>query len=176
MKGQVRLLTPEDAEAFKKIRLSSLVDDPLSWLSSLEEEKDLPTYAFSNKIKYATTPPIFGYYGYFNDGDLLAYAQLSSSFWNKKKHVVNIYDVCVTKEDRRKSIGSKLMTFIIKNVKKTPGMEQIHLWVTSQNSAAISFYEKLGFKKVASTKNTVKELNGSYQDEILYTLNIRSGS
>ena len=172
MEESIRLLKPEDAESFKKIRLDSLVNDPLSWLSSINEEKDLPSYAFSNKIRYATTPPIFGYYGYFDNGRLLAYAQLAGSFWNKKKHVVNVYDVCVSKEARRKSVGSKLMKFIIQAIKKTPGLEQIHLWVTSSNSTAISFYEKLGFKKTASTKNTVKEADGKYQNEILYTLRV----
>ena len=172
MKEEIRILDFGDAEAFKNIRIGSLVDDPLSWLSSLEEEKDLPPYAFSNKLKFAIAPPIFGYYGYFEDGKLQAYAQLSNSFWNKKKHIINLYDVCVSKEVRRKSVGTKLMKYIIDKAKKTPGIEQIHLWVTSTNKGAITFYESLGFKMAASTKNTVKENDGNYQDEILYTLNL----
>lgn len=173
-KEEIRLLTPEDADEFKRIRLSSLVDDPLSWLSSLEEESELPPFAFANKIRYAIIPPLFGYYGFFDNKKLLAYAQLANSYWNKKKHVVNIYDVCVDKSARRKSVGSKLMKFIIEKTRKTDGMEQIHLWVTSKNSPAISFYEKLGFIKTAITKNTVKEKNGEYQDELLYTLDLTS--
>ena len=173
MSDIIRPLTTSDTSAFKNLRLASLSQDPASWLATNEEEISQPDYYFSNKISYANTPPLFGYWGVFEDDKLVAYAQIASSFWHKKRHIATLYDVCVSTADRRKGLGSKLIDFIIQKAKLSGFIEQILLWVTSQNSDAISFYESLGFKKIATTPESVKEKDGSYQDEHLYVINLK---
>lgn len=172
MQTEIRPLYPSDTEAFRVLRLESLKNDPLSWLATYDEEKDLSNFGFQQKIQYATQQPIFGFYGYFEDGKLLAYAQLSPSYWRKKKHIANLYDVNVSKVERRKGIGAKLIKFIIEKAKAVGYIENIYLFVNSENPGALSFYEKLGFEKIAVHPKAVKELNGTYQDEILYSLRI----
>jgi len=174
MTTSIRLLTSQDAEGFKNLRLGSLEWDPDSWLSSMEEEKDLPTYSFANKLSHATSAPIFGYWGLFENDKLLAYAQIAPSSWNKKKHIVHLYDVCVDKNSRRKSVGTTLIKFIINEAKKHKNIEVVNLYVTSNNKSAINFYEKLGFQKTATLPNSVKEKDGRYQDELLYSLKLKS--
>ncbi len=169
MHETIRILNINDVEEFRNLRLDSLKNDPDSWLATFDEEKDLPNMSFANKIQYAYSPPIFGFYGYFENNKLIGYAQLSSSYWNKKKHIVTLYDICISKEARRKSVGTKLINFIIEKVKTAPYIEQIQLRVNSRNSGAISFYEKIGFDKTVILPESVKEADGSYQEEYLYT-------
>jgi ribosomal protein S18 acetylase RimI-like enzyme len=173
MSDEIRLLNSDDANEFKSIRLESLTTDANSWLSSIDEEKDLPTSSFVNKIEYGLTPPHFGFYGYFSDGKLLAYAQISPNYWKKTMHIATLYDVCVSPSARRKAVGSKLIKFMIEKMKTVKGMEQIQLRVTSRNKGAIAFYERIGFTKVATFPDAVKENDGTYQDEFLYCLNIK---
>jgi len=102
----------------------------------------------------------------------LAYAQLSPSSWNKKKHLATLYDVCVRSDQRRKSVGSTLLKFVILETKKVKTLEKIHLFVTSENITASKFYERLGFAKTAIIPKSVKEKDSSYQDEYLYILDL----
>ncbi len=172
MNEAIRLLNINDSEGFRTLRLNSLKEDPDSWLATYDEEKDLPNISFANKIQFAYSSPIFGFYGYFEANKLLAYAQLSSSYWNKKKHIVTLYDVCVSKDARRKAVGTRLINFIIEKAKTVPYIEQIQLRVNSRNPGAISFYEKLGFIKTAVFPESVKEIDGTYQEEYLYIYSI----
>ena len=171
----IRFLAEADSLPFKDLRLKSLRDDPDSWLSSIEEEDSLPDVNFALKIRSANYEGVFGYYGYFIDNKLLAYAQISSNYWNKKSHIVNLFDVCVSKEVRRKGIGTKLIRFITVKIKNArPEVEQIQLKVNSRNNGASKFYESFGFQKAATISEGVKEKDGSYQDECLYVLNVKT--
>lgn len=172
MDQTIRLLNTADAEQFKTLRLASLEWDQDSWLSSVSEEKDLPITSFANKLMYAASQPIYGYYGFFEKNKLLAYAQLSPSSWNKKRHIATLYDICVAKTERRKSVGTKLLKFIIQEVKKIKTLEKLQLFVTSNNTGAAKFYESLDFAQTATIPNSVKEEDGRYQDEYLYVFNL----
>jgi ribosomal protein S18 acetylase RimI-like enzyme len=172
MQDLIRPLYPTDVKEFKKLRLNSLKEDSFSWLATFEEEKDLPDFSFQQKIQYATQQPIFGFYGFFENGYLLGYAQIAPSYWKKKKHIATLYDVCVAKDVRRKNVGNRLLNYMIQKARAIGYVEQINLMVNSGNTGAISFYEKLGFKKIANHPNAVKEMNGTYQDEILYSLQL----
>lgn len=172
MNTLVRQLNFDDAREFKAIRLDSLKNDPDSWLATYDEEKDLSPLSFSNKLQYAISTPIFGFYGYFENGKLLGYAQVSSGYWFKKRHIVTLYDVCVSNNARKKGIGTKILKNIIEKAKTFKEVEQIQLRVNSRNKAAMSLYKSLGFKLTATFPQSVKEKDGSYQDEYLLTLNI----
>ena len=172
MGNQIRLLNASDSQMFKILRIASLHKDPLSWHSSIDEEEGLTDSYFANKIHGSIYPPLFGYYGFFENNDLLAYAQIAPNFYNKKRHIATLYDVVVSEKARRKSVGTKLIQFIINEAKSINYIEQLHLKVNSKNIGAIKFYIKLGFKKIATIKDAVKEKDGSYQDEHEFTLKI----
>lgn len=169
MGNLIRLLTEEDAPGYQELRLKCLKDSPLSWLSTEKEEKNYSVHFFASKIRSAIQVPIFGIYGYFEDGVLLGYAQLAGGYWTKKTHIASFFDVCVDSDHRRKGVATKLIVHLIEKAKSVQAIEQIHLRVNSKNKGAIAFYKKLGFKKIAEFPKGVKELDGSYQDEFVYS-------
>src|SRR3989344_3914002 len=173
MPQEIRLLNESDAEGFRTLRLQSLLNDSLAWTSSYEEEINLPIFSFSQKLRSATSSPVFGYYGVFENEKLIAYAQLSSHYYLKKAHVATLFDVLVSEKYRNKSVGSTLLKFIFVKVKSTGSIEQIELKVLSTNKKAIIFYEKMGFKNVAILPKAVKEKDGGYQDELVYILDLK---
>jgi hypothetical protein len=169
----IRLLVDKDAEQFQKIRLLSLKEDSISWLASWEEEKDLPTSTFAYRITSAYFHPIFGYWGLFYGNELIAVAYLSKSYWAKTQHIAMLYDVCVHPKYRRQSVGSELLRHIIQKAKTLKSLDAIHLYTTSRNTPAMKFYESLGFKKVATIPKSVKEKDGTYQDQYLFILHLK---
>lgn len=173
MKYQIRLLNDGDAESFKKLRIESLKKDPLSWHSSIAEEENVGDSFFKAKINNSLYPPIFGYYGIFENENLLGYAQIAANFYNKKRHIATFYDVVVSEEARRKSVGTELISVLIEKARSANFIEQLHLKVNSENIGAIKFYEKLGFEKIATIKDAVKEKDGTYQDEYEFVFSIK---
>ena len=170
----IRLLTEKDANQYQKIRLQSLKTDPEAFLSTFESESKLPLEYFQHKIRNAEKDQIFGYYGLFENSRLIAYAQISDGYLAKKKHVAYFYEVYVDPDFRKKGYATQLINFLIDKVRKYKEIEQIELKVNSRNKSAIALYEKLGFKRIAQLPHAVKEPDGTYQDEFIYSFSLKN--
>lgn len=72
--------------------------------------------------------------------------------------------IAVCKEYWNKSIGGKLMQECI-NWCKEKGLEQLELEVVTQNTRAISMYNKFGFQVQGIKKHALKYGDGTYADE-----------
>ena len=170
----IRLLTEKDINQYLKIRLQSLKTDPKAFLSTFESESKLPLEYFQHKIRNATKDPIFGYYGIINESRLIACAQISESSLDKKRHIAYFYELYVIPEFRRKGYATRLINYLIEKIRSQKEVGQIELRVNSGNISAITLYEKLGFKKIATLPHSVKEPDGSYQDEYFYCLSLNN--
>jgi ribosomal protein S18 acetylase RimI-like enzyme len=168
----IRLLGNDDTESYRELRLASLTSDPDSFLSTHSDEKGKASDFFRQKIIYATKLPIWGFWGYFENSRLVGYSQTADGYFYKKRHIAYLYEVYVIPEFRRKGIASNLVNYIIDKLKSLPEIEKIELKVNSRNKNAIGFYEKIGFNKVAVVPSSVKEPDGSYQDEYIYNLQL----
>jgi RimJ/RimL family protein N-acetyltransferase len=80
--------------------------------------------------------------GYDNDKPI-AYGHL-----DKEKEIVWL-GICVIWPEHGKGYGKQMMT-ALKEAAMRMGIEKISLAVDIQNTAAICFYEKSGFKKISS--------------------------
>lgn len=168
----IRLLTENDTIDYKYLRLQSLKTDPLSFLSTYDVEINYSNLFFQRKITNTLKAPIYGIYGYLTNNKLIAYAQLTNSYYFNKRHTAYINEIYVHPKFRKKQIATKIIEHLIEKAKEVKVLEQLVLRVNSKNKNAISLYEKLGFKKQAVLKNAVKNPNGTYQDEIFYHFNL----
>jgi len=170
----IRILTPNDTEIYRQLRLLSLKTDPLAFLSTYDVETKYDLSYFRQKIFNSIKHPLYGIYGLFDKDKLVAFAQLADSYYKNKRHIAYLNEVYVHTDLRRKGVASKLVKHLIDKAKENPLLEQLHLRVNSQNSGAISFYEKLGFEKVTVLKDAVKNPDNTYQDEYFYCFYIKS--
>lgn len=164
----IRLLTLLDYEIYRTIRLASLKSDPLSFLSTYQDESIKPNNYFQQKISYSIKQPFWGFWGYFDGNELVAYLQIADGYFSKKRHIAYIYEVYVLPKKRRKNFATLLVKSILQKLNTHPEIEILELKVNSKNTIAIAFYEKLGFKKIATLPLAVKEPDGSYQDEYIF--------
>jgi len=168
----IRKLTINNLKQYNNLRLISLKNDPLSWLSTYKTDAVKQDYFFHYKFNYYPPQSIFGYWGFFENNQLLGYIQLADSTLYKKRHTAYIYDLCVDPKFRHKSIGSQLIKHVIGKAKSVSEIEQIYLYVNSKNLLATKFYKKLGFNKIAALPQAVKESDGSYQDELIFQITL----
>lgn len=76
----------------------------------------------------------------------LCFAQIKKISNNKilkDREILNISDICVNKDERRKGIGKKLYSQVLQ-IGKEKNMDSIELMVWGFNKDAIKFYEKIG--------------------------------
>ena len=168
----IRILTPDDATAYRKLRLSALSSDPQAFLSSIELEEKTPLIDFANKLFRNSTPPVYGFYGYVSQENTLAgYIHLANEWIFKRRHIATLNELYILPDFRRRGIAAGLINHCLNLLKTIPGKEQVELHVNSGNRGAVDLYQKLGFSQVATIPKAVKEPDG-YQDEHVFIYNI----
>ena len=124
----------------KKNELSKLIDiemDVFNYSSSIEDfEKSFNENAI--KIWIVSTQKIIGFVSFIH-----------------VKDEIEIVQICIIKSCQRKNYGS----LIINKIKKLDNIKKIFLEVSIENSQAIKFYLKNGFKKIGIRKDYYKGNN-----------------
>lgn len=159
----IRRLTPEDASAFRTLRLAALLDEPTAFGASYEEESALAPEVLASRLAQHSDRGVFGAF----DGDMLVgLVALAREDKLKLRHKGMIFGIYVTPEARGKGISRKLLTQALALAESVPGLLQVNLSVNANKQAAISLYESLGFQTFGREPGAMKIGNSLY-DELL---------
>jgi len=83
----------------------------------------------------------------------------------KLRHKGILSTMYVSKQFRGHGIAGALLQEVIKRVKSVPGIEQINLVVVATNSRAKQLYEKFGFEKFGTERNSIKWENRYFDED-----------
>jgi ribosomal protein S18 acetylase RimI-like enzyme len=161
----IRLLTSADGSEYQQLRLRSLKEDSLSFLSSYEGESKLHEDAFARHLDWAYHPPHFGYFGVFTEHGLIGYVQVGKTFLEKQEHIAMISNLYVIPEYRGKGIADLLFKHVFSVLETHEHMERLFLTCAAHNKHAHRFYQKLGFRRYGVKVKSIK-WHDQYDDEI----------
>ena len=159
---KIRLLGPDDAEKYWKLRLEALKQNPEAFLTSYEDAMkrenpvDQTARNFSQPGNYT--------FGAFEREELIGVVTLLQEQAEKIKHRANIYAMYVTPSKRSLGVGEALLSESLKKVKTIEEIEKVNLSVIASNVKAKNLYTKLGFKRYGYEEKALK-INGVYFDD-----------
>jgi ribosomal protein S18 acetylase RimI-like enzyme len=166
---ELRLLTPDDAEAFWHLRLEALRNDSASFADSAEEH--LRTTVETARERLSKNDPASNFVvGMFEEGKLTGTAGFYRYTHIKEHHKGHVWGVYVRPESRGKGVASALIKEIIRRARELNGLEQITL-VASANFPAQRLYRALGFESYGIEPHSLK-IGEEYVDDVLMVLRL----
>lgn len=156
----VRLLTTDDVDVYKSIRLQALQTNPESFGGLYEEEalyRDEEFKEFLGKI------PTFGI---FHEGEIIGSVGIELQSLTKIKHDGGVLGLYVAPEHRGKGAGSILLNHLIEYAKDI--VLQLSLYCISDSHDAIKFYEKHGFVTIGIYPRSLKTGDKFYDSNMMF--------
>jgi ribosomal protein S18 acetylase RimI-like enzyme len=158
----VRVLTPEDAVVFAKLRRERLEKEPRAFAESLAEHDALPLPKIAERLKRSCENFVVG--AFTANAELVGMAGFGRNTRVKSRHKGVIWGVYVRPAWRGSGVGRALLSELILQARAVPGLEQIHLSVATSQKAAKRLYESLGFRVFGHERHALK-VEGEYVDE-----------
>jgi len=158
----IRVLTPADAVAFSKLRRERLEDSPRAFAESLAEHDSLPLSKIAERL--SRSPDNFVVGAFSPKAELIGMAGFARNSRLKSRHKGVIWGVYVRPGWRGAGVGRALLTELIRQAKKSSGLEQIYLTVSTTQVAARRLYESLGFECFGHERHALK-IGDDYVDE-----------
>ena len=159
-KYYVALLTPDDVDILREIRLEALQNNPEAFGSSYEEEA---VYSDANLKEQLTKAKTFGL---FYDNKIIGQVNFGVLPIKRTLHDGYLTGMYVTPSHRDKGIGSILLQAVIKYAQDK--VIQLHLECISENKGVIKFYEKHGFVTFGTHPRALKDGDKFYDTNFMF--------
>ena len=158
---EIRVLTADDAEEYRTLRLRALREEPEAFGSSWEEENARPLEQTMARLQ-GDGMTAFG--GFDDAGRLAGMVRLRRQDGVKAEHKADILGMYVAPEVRGRGLGRMLLGAAIAQARATSGIEQLMLAVNTNNTPARNLYLAMGFEPFGREPRALK-IGDRYFDE-----------
>ncbi len=156
----VRLITPEDYESFRALRLESLRLLPANFAADLAQEEASPKEKWLRRLASASS------FGGFVDDALSGMVVFSRPSRPKLAHTGDIGAMYVRDGARGTGLADALMTTLLKHASTV--VEQVQLTVNAENARAIKFYQRHGFREIGRIPRSLHVGDRYYDDMLMF--------
>ncbi|MEQ1951695.1 GNAT family N-acetyltransferase [Mesorhizobium sp. CN2-181] len=167
----IRLLTANDAAAFRALRIMALRESPDAFTASIEEEE-----AFSDdEMAARAVPEAPGLFlGVFVGNELVGMAGYIANPRPKTRHKGVMVAVYVAPQWRAEKLGRRLVEAVVDHARSV-GATLLHCTVRADNVPARRLYLSLGFVPYGLERDAIFA-DGRFFDDELLALDLRDGS
>jgi len=166
--AHVRRLTPEDAEAFRALRLAGLEESPAAFGSSPDVESEHDLELIRARLAPGQDDATFGAFG----GDaLVGVVGLHRPTHTKGLHRGQVWGMYVAPAHRRAGAGRALVEALVAYARGCHGLAWLDLGVGVTNDGARALYESLGFSAWGIERDSLR-VDGAPVDEAYMSLEL----
>jgi len=166
MQYTIRILTPDDAVAFRRVRLDALRLHPEAFLSAYEDEVQLSLEQFTERL---TTPGVTRFGGFAGE-ELVGLVGLNCRTGAKERHKAHLFSMYVDAAHRSSGLSSQLVTSVI-DAARAAHASVLQLSVTVGNAPAQRLYRRKGFVPYGIEQRALR-IAGRFYDEELMALDL----
>ncbi len=159
---EFRMVTPEDASAWRRVRLEALEGDPEAFGASTDAYRELTDDEIRSRIACDMSNKFV--LGAFANCELVGTAGFVRESGLKERHKGRVWGVFLRASHRGEGVGRRMMTLLLEQARKIEGLEQINISVATTQTAAMKLYRSLGFRPYGCEPRALK-VNGRYIDE-----------
>jgi RimJ/RimL family protein N-acetyltransferase len=138
----IRLLCEEDVEDWLALRREALLDAPLAFATSPEDDFALDAQALREQLRRAPESIILGAF----DEHLVGSVGLHRDRHRKAFHKAHVWGMYVIPSHRRRGHAARLMSAILDHAASLSGISWVHLSVSSTAPEARRLYDAIGFR------------------------------
>ena len=157
-----KTVTPDCAADWRELRLEGARDFPLGFLVTAEETAAADVTRCKEILEHGFIR------GVYDVERLVGFCGFRPQRLVQTKHRGEIGPFFVTRNYQGSGAAAAMMQGVIEEAKAS-GLEQLELFVDTENSRAIAFYEKFGFERISTHKDGVR-IAGRSRDDYFYTL------
>jgi len=161
----IRRLGPEDAEAFRALRLRALQVSPEAFAASHEEDALLSVEVMRGWLEGDSLRVV----GAFEDAQLVGILGLKREHRAKLAHKAVVWGMFVAPEVRSRGVGRRLLSALIEEARTMDGVRSLLLAVAVGNGPAHALYRSAGFRTYGVEPHALK-LGERFVDEELMVL------
>jgi len=163
---EIRRFLEPDAQAFYRLRLEALEQEPNAYTESPDEHRQMTARALA-KLGTDSSDHTQVVLGACADDDFIGMAGLAQLEAHKNRHKARLWGVYVKPEWRRKGVARVLVSELIQRARSTSGVEQITLSVATTQTAAIQLYLSLGFEVYGRASRALKVGDHNVDEELM---------
>jgi len=167
MTNTVRLITPEDYDVFRSLRLESLRLLPDCFAADPVQEEAMSKAEWLTRLSSASS------FGGFIDGKLSGMVVFSRPSRPKLAHTGDIGAMYVRPSAQGTGLADALMATLLKHAAGV--VEQVQLTVNAENARAIKFYQRHGFRQIGIIPRSLR-VGDRYYDDMLMFRSVSSGA
>ncbi|MED5594204.1 GNAT family N-acetyltransferase [Janthinobacterium sp. P210006] len=138
----VRPLTPDDARAYRALRLAGIAELPATFCTTHAAESGLPLAQIAQRLRATAHQIIFGV---FDGEQLIAMAGLRREPIAVVHDKASLWGVYVAPQGRGRGAGRQLVQAAIAHACTIPELGRVRLAVAQDNLAALTLYLSCGF-------------------------------
>lgn len=149
----IRPLTEADLPEYTALRREALVDTPLAFAASPNDDFAANVDALRESMRKAPDWVIFGAF----EERLAGSVGLIRDKHLKAAHKMHLWGMYVTPSHRGRGLGGQLLDAAIEHARSAEGIEWIFLGVTTAAPAARRLYERAGFEIWGTEPDALRE-------------------
>jgi ribosomal protein S18 acetylase RimI-like enzyme len=158
---------------YRALRLEALKNDPAYYGRTYQEDAALPDTVWQKRLADSQDAQKYLVVSAQHEEKLVGMAVAwFDDHGGCMAHRVFIHSVYVTPEYRNKGVGKKMMLDLLARLEKDPRIVQIRIETITEAHAAVSLYERLGFK-IAGLMEKELFTDGQFRDAYVMTKIVR---
>ena len=152
----IRLLRPDDLEAYKALRDEMLAAHPEAFTSDADTERERPPLSYLSRLGGGRGDDAQFVLGAWQHGTLVGAIGSDRDTRLKVRHIAHLIGMMLRPELRGSGVAARLLADCIGLLRTTDGISMLTLTVTQGNTPAIRLYERAGFVRCGSLPRAMR--------------------